>query len=66
MQTKAGSKPDETEGSEILRVKTVAENQLKRYGSDKKFKKTIGKTSLIKIAMIFAGHKAIHIDEVRD
>jgi hypothetical protein len=41
----------------------TAEEQLKSYSIDKKFKKTIEKTNLIKVVLIFSGHKAIYIGD---
>ncbi|MCP5049475.1 MAG: AAA family ATPase, partial [bacterium] len=42
-----------------------AEEQLKDYALDEKFNKTIGKTRLIKLVLIFSGHKAVYLDELK-
>ena len=63
---KAGMKPGKKEASSVTFQKIIeeAETQLRRYGSDKKFKKSIEKIRLIKLVLIFLGHAAIHIGEV--
>jgi hypothetical protein len=58
---KAGAKPGD---SEVKRLKATAVEQLRKYGADEKFKKTIGKTRLIKVALIFSGHELMDIGEV--
>jgi hypothetical protein len=55
---KAGLK---SEDPQLLTIKNQAESQLKNYSLDHKFKKTIGKTTLIKLLLIFSGHEAVHI-----
>jgi hypothetical protein len=60
--TKSGLKPGDTE---IHRLKSKAEEQLKKYSIDKNFKKNIEKTRLIKLVLIFSGHELIDIDEVK-
>ncbi|MGD2084729.1 MAG: AAA family ATPase [Candidatus Aminicenantes bacterium] len=40
----------------------TAEEQLRTYSIDKKFRKNIEKTRLIKLVLIFSGHEAIYID----
>ncbi|MCP5105771.1 MAG: AAA family ATPase, partial [bacterium] len=62
---KTGVKPGEPgDGNKkILELKEKAEKQLKSYGIDKKFKKNIEKTRLIKLVLIFSGHEAIYIGE---
>jgi hypothetical protein len=39
----------------IRQLKTAAEEQLKKYTEDEKFNKTIGKTTLVKLVLIFRG-----------
>jgi len=46
------------------KLKTEAQQQLKRYSLDEKFKKAIEKTTLIKLALVFAGHELVYIGEV--
>jgi hypothetical protein len=58
---KKGQKPDP---AKIEQLKADAEEQLKKYGADKKFKKNLGKTTLIKLMMIFSGHRLVHIGKV--
>jgi hypothetical protein len=57
---KAGLKPDDPL---INTIKTQAEDQLERYALDEKFNKTVGKTRLIKLLLIFSGHEAVYIGE---
>jgi len=53
---KSGESPD----SETVRqLKSEAEEQLKQYSIDKKYRKTIEMTALIKILLIFSGHRLI-------
>jgi hypothetical protein len=42
-----------------------AEEQLKKYTLDKKFKKTIGKTNLVKLVLVFCGTELKYIDEAK-
>jgi hypothetical protein len=49
----------------ILELQQKAGDQLKRYTIDEKFQKTIGKTKLIKLVLIFIGHRLVHMDEVK-
>jgi len=55
---KAGMKIEDTN---VRQLKDEAEKQLKNYAMDKKFKKNIENTSLIKLVLIFSGHEAIYI-----
>jgi hypothetical protein len=55
---KAGVKPGNAEARQL---QAEAEVQLKHYAIDKKFRKNIEKTTLIKIVLIFSGHEAIYI-----
>jgi hypothetical protein len=56
----AGLKPNDPQ---VQTIKTQAEEQINRYALDEKFSKTIAKTHLIKIILIFSGHEAIFIGE---
>ncbi len=56
--------PDLTEKIKALRIE--AENQLKQYALDEKFQKTIGHTTLIKLVLIFCGHRLVYKGEVKD
>jgi hypothetical protein len=56
---KAGAKP---EGDKVRQLKAEAETQLKAYSLDKRFRRTIEKTVLIKIVLIFSGHEAVYIE----
>jgi hypothetical protein len=58
---KPGNKPGDPGVQALIHT---AEEQLKSYSIDKKFKKTIEKTTLIKVVLIFSGHKAIYIGDV--
>jgi hypothetical protein len=59
---KAGIKAGD---AKVNQAKAEAEEQLKRYHSDEKFMKNIAKTKLIKLALVFSGHEAVHIAEVK-
>lgn len=54
-------KPKEFSERKMKAVKSGAEVQLKKYSSDKKFKKMIGSTTLIKLVLIFSGHHLKYI-----
>jgi Predicted AAA-ATPase/PD-(D/E)XK nuclease superfamily len=58
---KAGMKPGDAKVQQLV---TEAEEQVKDYALDEKFSKTIGKTELIKLVLIFSGHEAVYIGEV--
>ena len=45
-------------------VISAAEEQLKSYSMDRKFKKNLEKTKLIKLVLVFSGHEAIYSGEV--
>lgn len=61
---KAGKAREAMGEDKFLRLKAGAEEQLKGYGIDKKLRKNIGKTELIKLVLIFSGHDLIYIDKV--
>ena len=48
----------------VRQLKSGAEKQLENYSIDEKFRKTIEKTNLIKIVLIFSGHELIDKGEV--
>ena len=50
----------------VKQLKAEAEAQLKRYGIDEKFRKTIEKSTLIKLVLVFSGHKLAYIGEVKE
>jgi hypothetical protein len=58
---KAGFKPG---AAEVKRLKAAAEAQLKRYGGERKLEKSLEKTALIKIVLIFSGHEILYIGEL--
>ncbi len=58
---KAGTKQED---GEIEKIKKQAEEQLRNYALDEKFRKTIKKTTLIKLLLIFSGHQLVHLGEV--
>jgi hypothetical protein len=49
---------------ELEQLKAEAENQLKNYNMDEKFRKSIQKTTLIKLVLVFSGLKPVYIGEV--
>ncbi|MDQ1350258.1 MAG: hypothetical protein QG657_559 [Acidobacteriota bacterium] len=48
----------------INKLREEAESQLKRYSLDEKFQKTIGQTTLIKLVLVFSGHRLVYKGEV--
>jgi len=58
---KAGYKPRD---AKIQQLKEEAEEQLKNYSIDEKFRKNIEKTTLIKLVLIFSGHESMYIGAV--
>ncbi|MCP4153762.1 MAG: AAA family ATPase [bacterium] len=58
-----GKSPEKLE-KKIKRLKAEAETQLNSYSIDKKFRKNIDKTTLIKLVLIFHGHELIDIAAV--
>jgi len=59
---KAGVKPGDPR---IRRLKSEAEEQLRIYSIDEKFRKVIEKTTLVKLVLIFSGHEAVYIGDVK-
>jgi hypothetical protein len=60
---KSGIKPGD---EEVKQLKKAAEEQLKRYFIDEKFRKNIDKTTLIKLVLIFSGHEEIYMEEINN
>jgi hypothetical protein len=60
---KVGAKTKESKTDKSKKLRIEAEEQLKKYSIDEKFKKTIGRTSLIKLVLIFSGPELIYIGE---
>ena len=58
---KSGVSPGD---AKIQQLKSEAEEQLKSYSIDEKFNKIIEKTNLIKIVLVFSGHRLIDMAEV--
>jgi hypothetical protein len=58
---KSGVSPGD---AKVRQLKSGAEEQLKSYSIDEKFKKTIEKTNLIKIVLIFSGHELVDMVDV--
>jgi hypothetical protein len=52
------------DNGKIQKLKSEAQEQLGKYSFDEKFKKTMEKTRLIKICLIFSGHKLIDMADV--
>jgi len=61
---KADSFKKKFDEEKIKKIREEAESQLKKYSLDEKFQKTIGKTNLIKLVLIFCGHRLIYKGEV--
>ncbi|MCP4217205.1 MAG: hypothetical protein GY765_21355, partial [bacterium] len=66
---KAGAKPVRDGKGKIepaiSKVIEQAGAQLRAYSVDEKFKKSIGKTKLIKLVLIFSGHELVYHDQVK-
>jgi hypothetical protein len=61
IKLKEGKKPG---NAKKLRLKEEAEEQLKKYTGDEKFRKSIERTKLTKLVLIFSGHELLDINEV--
>jgi hypothetical protein len=59
--TKAGLKSGDPK---IQQLKSEAEEQLNKYSMDEKLKRALENTHLIKLALIFSGHKLVDLFEV--
>ena len=53
------------EKEKVEKLKAGAERQLNQYGKDEKYKKRMGNTTVIKLALIFSGPRLVDIDEVK-
>jgi hypothetical protein len=53
----------EIDNGKCQQLKAEAQKQLEKYSIDEKFKKTMEKTRLIKISLIFSGHELIEMAE---
>ncbi|MCP5052930.1 MAG: AAA family ATPase [bacterium] len=56
---KSGAKVEDDDVKQLI---LGAEEQLKNYSADDKFRKNIEKTTLIKLVLVFSGHEMIYID----
>lgn len=66
---KVPSTQPETSPELIHKIETLrleAENQLHQYALDEKLKKTIGKTQLIKLVLIFGGFRLLYCGEAQE
>ena len=61
---KSGHKKKERRAVELDRLRVEAEEQLKQYCIDEKFKKSIGGTKLVRLVLIFSGPVLEYIGEV--
>ena len=59
---KAGVEPGD---AKVRQLRAEAEEQLSSYSIDVKFKKSIERTTLIKLVLVFSGHEAIYMDNVK-
>jgi len=57
---------DSLDKKKVEQLKAEAENQLKQYSMDEKFRKSIEKTTLIKLVLVFSGHHLIYNGEVKE
>lgn len=60
-ESEGGSSPGLT--ARVQALKKEAEEQLKQYSWDEKFQKTIGKTKLVKLVLVFCGHRLVYKGE---
>jgi hypothetical protein len=61
---KARGKNKESTPGNIESIKKKAVAQLDRYCLDEKFQKAIGKTTLVKVILVFSGHRLVYREEV--
>ncbi len=59
--TKAGAKAG---ASQVKHLQSEAKKQLMKYSADENFGKSIEKTTLIKLVMVFSGHELASIENV--
>ncbi|MCP5052381.1 MAG: hypothetical protein GY940_34760, partial [bacterium] len=59
---KSGMTPEDPKLPQLI---ADAEEQLKDYALDEKFNKIIGNTRLIKLVLIFSGHKVVYLDQLK-
>jgi hypothetical protein len=57
-------KNKDKEKEKLEKLKADAGKQLDKYSMDDKFAKSIGKTVLIKLVLVFSGHRLVYIDAV--
>jgi len=61
---KPQGKKKELTPENLNKIKEEAENQLNKYSLDEKFRKTIGQTTLKKLALIFSGNRMVYHSEI--
>lgn len=65
LEIKYIKKKKQNAGSDLIeKLKLEAEDQVRGYGSDKKFRKSIEPASLIKLTAIFSGSELLHIGSI--
>lgn len=57
---------DSKDKKKVEQLKAEARNQLQQYSLDEKFRKSIEKTTLIRLILVFSGHRLIYIGEVNN
>jgi hypothetical protein len=57
-------KNKDKEKVKLEKLKTDAEKQLNRYSKDEKFAKSMENTTVIKLVLVFSGHRLVYIDAV--
>ena len=62
---KTKSKGQKTLEKKIRQLRAEAEEQLKKYSGDEKFKKTHGNTTVVKLVLIFCGNELQYLGEAR-
>lgn len=55
---------DNIDKNTLEQLKKSARDQLNRYSLDERFKKIIGKTQLIRLVLIFSGHRLVYMGSV--
>ena len=61
---KPQGKKKELTPENLNKIKEEAENQLNKYSSDEKLRKSIGQTTLKKLALIFSGNRMVYHSEI--
>jgi hypothetical protein len=61
---KPSGQKNDVSRDQVKKLREEAENQLKQYSIDEKYSKTLGQTQLVKLVLIFCGHRLVYHGEV--